>query len=273
MKINENEVTDVTENVDEQATEKLVDGTEVATKSEKTYTESEIEEIVNQRVDKILPSKIERAKRKIQKDNQEQLDKYKRIENILTAGLQTDNLDEATTKLEQFYKDQGIEIPEERKFNDREIEILANAEANEIIESGLDEIVEETERLANKGFDNMTIKEKIIFKKLATERKKQEDLKELAKEGISIEAIQDNDYQEFAKNLNPNMSEKDKYEMYKKYKPKKEVKPIGSMKGDNSKDTGLKDFYSFEEASKFTKADFMKNPKLLDIIQASASKW
>ena len=64
------------------------------------------------------------------------------------------------------------------------------------------------------------------------------------------------------------------YELYTKTQPKKEIKTIGSMKSTKATDdNGVQDFYSFEEASKFTKADFDKNPALFKAVQASIPKW
>ena len=35
----------------------------------------------------------------------------------------------------------------------------------------------------------------------------------------------------------------------------------------------VKDFYTFEEASKFTIEDFNKNPKLYEAVERSSYKW
>lgn len=264
----ENENTDVVE----QATEKLVEGRENA--EEKIYTQAEIDKLVNEKVDSILPGKIERAKNKLRRENQEELNQYRRIENILSAGLGTNNPSEIEEKLKTFYQEQGVQIPDESKISRNDLEILASVEASEIINSGYDDVVEEVDRLAAKGVKNMTDREKIVFTKLATERKKQESIKELEKSGISVEALQDKDYQEFAKNLNPAMSEKDKYEMYTKYKPKtKKFEPLGSMKTTETKNNGVKEYYSFEEAKKFTRKDFDKNPELYKAVCDSMTKW
>ena len=149
----------------------------------------------------------------------------------------------------------------------------AEKEANEIIESGFDEVVEEVDRLAGIGVDNMTPREKLVFTKLAEYRKSEQDRKDLAKIGVKEEALQDSEFIEFAKNLNPNMSTKDKYEMYTKYKPKPKVETMGSMKNATSNDSGVKDFYTRDEALKFTKKDFDKNPALYEAIQKSMLKW
>lgn len=280
MENNENVVVETTENVVEQATEKLVDGSEVATNEqisqegktseEKLYGQAELDRIVNEKVNDLLPKKIERAKSKLQKEYQE---KYGRTETVLNAGLGTNNIEDATKKLAEFYQSNGVKIPEQPKYSERDLNLLASAEANEIINSGYDEIVDEVDRLAQKGAENMTSREKLVFQKLAEERKKQESIKELAKIGVNEDALNDKDYQEFSQKLNPSMSEKDKYEMYLKYKPKQKVEPIGSMKGTAVKDNGVKEFYSFEEASKFTKSDFDKNPELFKAVCNSMSKW
>jgi hypothetical protein len=48
---------------------------------------------------------------------------------------------------------------------------------------------------------------------------------------------------------------------------------MGSMKNTDTGENGVKDYYSFEEASKFTKAEFDKNPALYDAVVKSMSKW
>jgi hypothetical protein len=48
---------------------------------------------------------------------------------------------------------------------------------------------------------------------------------------------------------------------------------MGSMKSSTTQDNGLKDYYSYEEAMKFTKQDFDKNPELYKRVQQSMPKW
>ena len=61
--------------------------------------------------------------------------------------------------------------------------------------------------------------------------------------------------------------------MYLKFKPKAQIEPIGSMKGIKTEEPAVKDFYSFEEAQKFTQADFDKNPALFEAVTKSMTKW
>jgi hypothetical protein len=176
--------------------------------------------------------------------------------------------------MSNFYKQNGVDIlPFQRSLSQRDEEVLANAEAEDIISSGYDELVEEVDRLASIGAENMTPREKIVFSKLASERTRQEALKDLASIGVNKEVLEDRDFIDFTKKLSPDLSVKEKYEMYSKFKPKPKVEQMGSMKGATIKDDGVKDFYSYEESLKFTKADFDKNPKLFEAVEKSMQRW
>ena len=261
MEDNENVVVETTENVVGQATEKLVES------EGKIYTDAEIEKLVNERVDKILPKRLERARAKLTKDFE---DKYEKTERVLKAGLGVETLDEATDQLEEFYTKKGVKIPE-RSFSESDMNYLAERYASEVIEEGYDEVVKEVDRLAKIG-ENMTAQQKLTFMKLAEARQEQEDLKELASIGVGKKELEDSEYKEFVSKLNPSLSAKQKYEMFKQFKPNQTFEQIGSMKSDNSKDT-IKDFYTYEESQKFTKADFDKNPRLFEAVCNSMTKW
>ena len=273
MENNEELVTNVTENVEEQTTEEIVDGgtEEVVTDTEpvkapRTYTDAEVDEIVKNR--------LGRQERSLTRKFNKELSNYKEAELVLNAGLGTSSIKEATEQMKGFYTQKGVTIPKyEPSYNEYDMEAGAEKEANSIIKLGLEEVVEEVDRLFEIGVDNMTPREKKIFHQLATYRQAEESKQELAKIGVSEKALEDKDYIEFAKNLNPNMSVKEKYEFYLKNKPKPEVTPMGSMKGTKSEESAVKDFYSYEEAMKFTKADFDKNPELYKAVQKSMAMW
>lgn len=271
---NENLVTDVTENVEEQTTEEIVDETtesdvvDESTSNEETVEEPVVETFTKEQVDEMIAKKLARKEAKIRREYEK---KYSRAETVLKAGLQKDNFEEAVTELENYYTQEGVNIPK-TQYSERDTEILANAEANEIIESGYDDLVEEVDRLASIGVENMSSRDKIIFNKIASERKRIEEEKELASIGIGKDSITD-EFKEFSKKLNPSLTMKEKYEMYTKFKPKPKVEPIGSLKNTTNKDSGVKDFYTREEALKFTKKDFDKNPALFKAVENSMSKW
>lgn len=227
--------------------------------SKKLYTEEEM----NQRVDELLAKKIARKTNQIEREYRK---KYSKLENVLNAGLGTKTVEDATEQLTEFYTNKGITIPNEPSYSERETEVLANAEANEIISLGYDEIKEETDRLAGIGVDNMSNRDKIIFQKLASERAKIEQEKELASVGIDKTKLEDEEFKDFRKKLNSDLSLKEQYEMFLKFKPKKEVKKMGSMKqGATAK---VKDYYSPEEIDRLTDED-LDNPEVWEAVRKS----
>ncbi len=268
MEDNKELVTDVTENVEgtteQTGVEEVIDNTPI--EAPKTYTDAEVDEIVKTR--------LGRQERKLTKKFEKELSAYKEAESVLNAGLGTSDITEATNNLKEFYKNKGVEMPNKPSYSDSDMKILANAEAQEIISLGFDDVVDEVDRLAEIGFDNMTPREKLVFTQLAEYRKSEQEKKELASVGISEEALKDKDFIEFAKNLNPNMSTKDKYEMYTKYRPKPKVETIGSMKSSTgANDQTVKEFYTRDEALKFTRKDYANTPGLQAAVEKSMLKW
>lgn len=267
-------VADATENVEEQTTEESVEGGEdesvESTDVENTEVVEEPQEptFTKEQVDEMVAKKLARKEAKIRREYEK---KYGRAETVLKAGLQKDNFEDAVAELESYYKEEGVQIPT-YQYSERDTEILAKAEAEEIIDSGYDDLVEEVDRLAGIGVENMSKRDRIIFQRLAEERKKVEEERELKSLGIGKDT-DTNDFKEFSKKLNPSLSMKDKYEMYLKFKPAPKVETIGSMKNTKEKDSGVKDFYTRDEALKFTKSDFDKNPELYKAVEKSMLKW
>lgn len=269
---NENLVEEeTTENVEEQTTEENVqeESTDnVDNTEEKVEKEQEAITFTKEQVDEMIAKKLARKEAKIRREYEK---KYGRAETVLKTGLQKDNLEDAVSELENYYEEQGVRIPK-TQYSERDTEILARAEAAEIIDSGYDDIVEEVDRLAKIGVENMSNRDKIIFQRLAEERMKLENEKEMKALGLGKDSDTD-DFKEFSKKLNPSLSMKDKYEMYLKFKPKPKVETIGSMKNTKEKDSGVKEFYTRDEALKFTKADFDNNPALYKAVEKSMYKW
>ena len=268
---NENLVEEeATENAEEQTAEEIVDDNgEVEEKTQETVenAEEEAKEEPQERLytkDEVDSIKA-RTKRRIEdKVRREYEKKYGRAETVLKAGLQKDDFEEAVTELENYYTQEGVRIPEFR-YSQRDTEILANAEADEIIESGYDDIVEEVDRLANIGVEKMSDGEKIIFNKLAKERVRIEEEKDLSSIGISKESLPE-DFKEFCEKLNPDMPIKEKYEFYIQTRPKKEVRKMGSMEsGPTSK---VKDHYTEDEIARLTDED-LDNPQIWDAVRKS----
>ena len=249
-----------TENlVAEQVTENVEQTTE---QTPKMYTQDEVNDIVGKRV--------ARTEAKIRKENDR---KYGGLIDVLKAGTGKESVGELETTFRDFYSKKGIQIQKKPELSDRDLDVLANAEADEIIRSGYDEVVDEVDRLTEIGFDKMTAREKKLFKKLAEHRQDTERSMELSKIGVTEDVLNSGEFKEFAAKFNPNTPVKDVYDIYRKTQPQKEIRTMGSMKSNAPADNGVKDFYSFEEAKKFTKADFDKNPALFKKVQESMTKW
>ena len=232
----------------------------------KTYTEAEF----NAKLDEVLGKKIARKEAKIRKEYER---KYGSLEEVLKAGTGKESVEEMTDTFAEFYRKKGIKIPEKPAYSARDIEVLAKAEAEDIIRSGYDEVVEEVDRLTALGAAKMTAKEKAVFKVLAEHRQSAERGRELSKLGVGEDVFNSQEFKEFAGKFNATTPIKDIYDIYAKTKPKKEIKTMGSMKNNNSGDSGVKDFYTVEEARQFTKKDFDKNPALFAAVERSMLKW
>lgn len=261
--MNENENIVVEETVEAaEAPAEVVETTE----QPKLYTEDEL----NARVDELLGKKIARREARIKKEYEK---KYGDLEEVLKAGTGKQDVGELTNAFAEFYKSKGINIPEKPDYSERDIEVLARAEADDIIQSGYDEVVEETDRLASLGAKNMTAREKAVFKALAEYRQSAERSKELSKLGVTEDVYNSKEFKDFAGKFNSTTPIVDIYDIYNKTQPKKQHKPMGSMKNSTSEDGTIKDFYTRDEALQFTKKDFDKNPALFKAVEASMLKW
>jgi hypothetical protein len=259
MNENENLVLDDTENVETVTTEENTGEVQVPVK---TYTQEEVDDIVGKR--------LARNTAKIRKEYSK---KYGDLENVLKAGTGKDNVVELTDTFRSFYEQKGIHIPSEPTYSGRDIEVLAKAEANDIINAGFEEVVEEVDRLAELGIENMSAREKQVFKELAEYRQRTERTNELSKIGVTEDVYNSKEFTEFASKFGSNTTITEIYEIYNKMQPKKEVRTMGSLKNTTQTDTGVKDFYTRDEALKFTKKDFDNNPELFKAVEKSMLKW
>ena len=246
--------------------ENLVEQTEnveqTTEESPKMYTQEELDAIVGKR--------LARKEAKIRKEYD---NKYGHLENVLRAGTGKETVEEMTDTFEKFYTDKGIQIKKRPEYSEKDIEVLARAEADDIIRGGYEEVVEEVDRLSQKGVANMTAREKALFKTLAEHRQNTERGRELSKIGVTEDVFNSKEFKDFAGKFNASTPIRDIYDLYEKTKPKKEFKSMGSMKSNPVADSGVKDYYSYEEAVKFTKKDFDNNPALYKAVQDSMRKW
>ena len=221
----------------------------------KTYTQEEVDAIVGK-------SKA-RASAKIRKEYER---KYGELEEVLKAGTGKESVEEITGTFRDFYTKKGVQFAQKPTYTDKDNEILAKAEADEIIRSGLEDVVEEVDRLADIGVQNMTPREKVLFKTLAEYRQNTERVNELTQMGVTEDVYNSEEFKEFAKQFNATTPISNIYNIYAKQKPKKEITTMGSMK--QGPVTGVKDYYTPAEIEKLSMDD-LKNPAVWDAVRKS----
>jgi hypothetical protein len=216
MENNENLVTEnVAENV-EQTTEQ--------TPQVKTYTQEEVDAIVSRR--------NARTRAKIEKEYER---RYGSLVDTLKAGTGKESVDEINDTFKEFYTNKGITIPERPKYSDRDVETLAKADAEEIIRSGFEEVVEEVDRLAEIGAANMTAREKAIFRVLAEHRQNTETSRELEKIGVTEDVYNSAEFQDFKKMFTKDTPIAKIYETYAKTQPTKKHQTDGKHEKHHGK--------------------------------------
>lgn len=242
-----------TENV-EQPTEEVV--------TPKTYTQEEVDAIVGKR--------IARKEAKIRKEYDRN---YGDLVNVLKAGTGKESVEDITETFRGFYQKKGIPMATKPNYTDEDIAVLARADAEEIINAGYEEVVDEVDRLSKLGLNGMNAREKALFKTLAEHRQNTERGRELNKLGVTEDIYNGKEFKDFAGKFNANTPINEVYDLFRKTHNTREIKSMGSMKTNTPADSGVKEYYSPEEARKFTKKDFDSNPALYAAVEKSMLKW
>lgn len=272
------ETTNETENVETETTEEIQDVVDTDS-TETEEVESQVEEKVltftQEKLNELVEDRVRRernaSKRSEANIRREYEEKLADIENIIKAGFGTDNLDDGLTRITELCKNKGIKIPERKNsYSQSDLEVLANHTANEIIADGYDAVDLELKKLANKGADKMSAREKLIFARLNDTKKVLDSQKELASIGVKPEILESKEFKDFAdKFTGSKFSMKEVYEMYARdNKPKPKAKPIGSMINNNPKQE--KTFISEAEYDKMSDKEIEEN---MDVIRKSMRSW
>jgi hypothetical protein len=246
--MNENEILEV-----EQTSENVETTTEET--PVKTYTQEE--------VDAMMGKRVARTEAKLRREYER---KYGDLTEVLKAGTGKEDVGEITNTFRDFYSKKGIKFAEKPKYNDDDVKVLARHDADAIISGGFEDVVEEVDRLADLGIENMTSREKALFKTLAEHRQNTERANKLSEMGVTKEEYEGNEFKEFASQFNANIPIDKVYDIYRKTKPKKEIRTMGSMKQNQS--TGPKDYYTPEEIERLTMDD-LNDPKVWDAVRRS----
>lgn len=261
--------------LDEIEDDEDVEGDEKATETEEVEEKiDDVRRYTDEEVDEILARKIARKEAKIRREYEDKIAKLERTTNVLTTGLGTDTLDEALDELDNYYTEKGITIPQTSKpgYTEKEERILGLSEANEIIAAGLDDVIEEVDRLAAIGNDKRSLREQAMFIKLAEHRTQEEHFKNYKKLGVSDEVLSDQSFKEFSQKFNSDVSPTEVWDLYqiKQGKQEKKRDVIGSMTTPPT--TKIKDYYTSEEVDKLTMED-LDDPQIMDAVTRSMAKW
>lgn len=234
---------------------------------ERTYTQEDIDRIVSQ--------EKARLERKYRRDEENKLSKARQLESTLRSGLGLTEEDDVLSKVKEFYKEQGVNIPDSQVISDKDAEILGRADANDFINDYDDgEIEARANELAVKQKQGKTsTREDAEFFKLGeylTEKLEEKNLKE---NGIDASILKDADFKKFASSFNRNIKMTEIYELYQKVNASEPKKPAstGSTKS-TVPDNNEKDYYTQEDVDKLTDADY-ENPTIMARVRKSMTKW
>ena len=280
---NELVVNDVPETSEEDLEEVQVnasqDDEQVQENVEETEQSSEdIQKLVEERANKLFEEKVEerlvRDRINRERKQNKELAKYRQLENVIKAGLGVDNLDDAISRTSEFYKEQGVTIPEFKDlYSERDEKILAKADAQEIIELGKEEMEAEANRIASIPEAKRSLREKTIFNTLCKELISLRDVDELKSKGYKTDILQTKEFSDFRNQFNVNTSISKIVEMYNKMNGQVVEQPRspGSAKSTTTVKQ-IKDYYSPEDFDKLTDED-LRNPKIMEIVDKSRLQW
>ncbi len=260
---NEEVVTEeVAENVEATATEENVEENKPA---EKMFTQEEVNELIEKR--------HRRDVRRIEREFERKYRDADYLQNVVKAGLGTESVEEAADTLAGFYADKGKSIPAKPNaqiYSQRDLERLARADADEIIDSGYDDVREEIDRLTSIGATNMTAREKAVYSILTKHFANSEREKTLSSLGVNPDVYKSDDYKQFRRQFVEDTPEETVYKLYTQSKPQAKVEKIGSMKNTTVDDT--KTFYSPDDVDKLSEKDY-ENPIIMKRVRESMTKW
>lgn len=243
-------------------------------------SEDDIEKRIEERANKIAEEKIEarliRDRVKREREEAGTRAKYEQLESMMKSALGAKDIDDVITKSREFYKEQGITIPDtinKPSLNERDEIVLAKADANDIIKLGKSEMEIEANRIASIPEENRSLRDRTIFNDICERLTMMKDIESLNVKGYDTKILEDKDFLSFKEQFNFRTPISQIYEMYNKVHGNKKVQPKspGSAKTTLTSNE-IKDYYTPEEVRAFKEED-LDNPKLMRAIELSMQKW
>lgn len=247
------------ETVTDEQTDESKNGEEKESPEEKLYNQSEINEMVEKRLAK--------QKKKLEREYSEKTSKLNELAYLNQMGLKANSLDETLEKSRNFYSKQGIVYKPSDEETTRDQEVLAKADAQELIEScDSDEDLElEAKKLSNKA--NLNGRERIKLQFLQEELNARKSYSSLKKIGVTDEEINSEDFRKFAKKFDKSADATEIWELYRlKNEPQKNVKNPGSLYSNTEKVE--KPYYTEAEIQKLT-SEQLDDPDVWAKVQRS----
>ena len=227
-----------------------------------TPSQEDIEKMIEERANKLTEEKIQdrlaRDRATRERKQIQEMAKYKQLENIMKAGLGVETLDEAINKSTDFYKGQGVNIPEYKdSYNERREERLAKIEAQDIIELGKEAMEEEATKLSAIPYEKRTAYEKSMFNELCKELYNLRDIETLKAKGYGTEILNEKKFIDFRKQFNLNTPIETIVGMYKQVN-KVEVEKPASAGSAKSESRPTDETFSAERINNMKPQEMMK---------------
>lgn len=257
------------ENELEQANEEeVVEQETTEEESTETIVEPQVEEpkmISQDEVNSIVEKRLNRERKRMEREYQESLSKYQELAYLTQEGLKANNLDETLDKSREFYGKQGIKyVP-----NNADDEIVGKYYANEIISESdsIDDLEEQARKLSRK--QNLSTRDEVVLKNINDEITNRKRITELKSIGVDEAEYNSNEFKEFEKHFTKDTPIKEVYDLYRlKHTTDKPVANPGSMQSIPGKEK--RSYISQAEYDKMTEKEIEEN---MDLIRESMYKW
>ncbi len=234
--------------------------------SKKTFTQEDLDRVVSQ--------EKARLERKYRKEEESKLSRSKQLESVLRAGLSLSEEDDVLSKVEDFYKEQGVDIPDVEGVNKKDAEILGIADAQEMIDTFDDtEIEARANELAQRQrIGKTSARENAEFFKLGEYLTSKLKEKELETSGIDVSILQDEGFKDFASKFNSSMKMSEIYDLWERVKENAPKKPVSTGSSKSTvPDNQIKEYYTSEEVDKL--GDKLDDPNILARAIKSMKRW
>ena len=226
----------------------------------KTFTQPE--------VDAMMAGRLARERTK---HEQEVKREYGPLMEVLSAGTGKKSPREIAEHLKTYYQGKGVAFSEQPAFSERDIAILAQADAKEIIGYGADEVNDEVSRLEKLG-EGRTPKENALLRVLTEHQQAQQRRADFLKHGLTEAEVESKEFQELLGICSASTPAEKICEHYRLLHPKQEIQTMGSVKNTPTDTKGIKDYYTPEDVDRLDAADY-KNPKVMERVRESMLKW